>query len=134
MIGRIINVIWESEIDHLCMPWAMAWMAQLLSCQKSMVVFTPGNVGKGQLEGASEGLQEVDMDELVTAREHLPGSISDRDHRGMGRTPLRGYDPCDDHATEGRGRPAVGGQATSSRTPCSPLVHGLPQCIHIGEQ
>ena len=26
MIGRIINVIWESEIDHLSMPWAMARM------------------------------------------------------------------------------------------------------------
>ena len=31
-IGRMINVIWKSEIDHLSMPWAMAWMAQLLSC------------------------------------------------------------------------------------------------------
>ena len=31
-IGRIINVIWESEIDHLSMPWAMAQMTQLLSC------------------------------------------------------------------------------------------------------
>ena len=30
-IGRIINVIWESEIDHLSMPWATARMAQLLS-------------------------------------------------------------------------------------------------------
>ena len=44
-IGRIINVIWESEIDHLSTPWATAWMAQLLSCQKSTAVFTPGNVG-----------------------------------------------------------------------------------------
>ena len=33
MIGRIINVIWESEIDHLSMPWATARMAQLSSPQ-----------------------------------------------------------------------------------------------------
>ena len=31
-IGRIINIIWESEIDHLSTPWATARMVQLLSC------------------------------------------------------------------------------------------------------
>ena len=67
-IGRIINIIWESEIDCLSMPWAMAQMSQLLSCQKSMAVFTPGNVGEAQSEGASRGPEEVDMDELVTVR------------------------------------------------------------------
>ena len=46
-------------------------MAQLLSCQKSTVVFTPGNAGEAQSEGASEGPQEVDMDELVTVRESI---------------------------------------------------------------
>ena len=70
-IGRIINVIHESGIDHLSMLWAMARMAQLLSCQKSMVVFIPGNAGKAQSEGASGGYQEVDMDELVTVRESI---------------------------------------------------------------
>ena len=108
-IGRIINVIWESEIDHLSTPSAMVWMAQLLSCQKSTVVSTPESIGEAQSEGASGRPQEADVDELVTVREHLPGSISDQDHRGMGQTPLRGYGPCDDHATEGRGRPVTGG-------------------------
>ena len=70
-IGRIINVIQKSEIDHLSMPWATARMAQLLSCQKSTVVFTPGNVGEAQSEGASGGPQEVDLDELVTVRESI---------------------------------------------------------------
>ena len=83
-IGRIINVIWESEIDHLSTPWAMARMAQLLSCQKGTVVSTPESTGEAQSEGASGGPQEVDVDELVTVREHLPGSISDEDHRGTG--------------------------------------------------
>ena len=45
-IGRIINVIWESEIDHLSMPLVMARMAQLLSCQKSTVVSTWRDLGK----------------------------------------------------------------------------------------
>ena len=73
------------------MPWAMAQMAQLLSCWKSTVVFIPGNVGEAQSEGTSRGPQEMDKDELVTARECRPGYISDRDHKGMGQTPLRGY-------------------------------------------
>ena len=46
-------------------------MAQLLSCWKSIVVFTPGNAGEAQSEGASEGPQEADMDELVTVRESI---------------------------------------------------------------
>ena len=71
MIGRIINVIWESEIDRLSMPWAMVQMVQLLSCWKSTVVFTSGNVGEIQSEGGSGGPQEVDMDELVAMRESI---------------------------------------------------------------
>ena len=50
------------------MSWAMAWMAQLLSCQKSTAVFTLGNVGEAQSESTSGGPQEADVDELVTAR------------------------------------------------------------------
>ena len=70
-IGWIINIIWESEIDHLSMPWATARMAQLLSCQKSTAVLTLGSVGEAQSEGASGGPQEVDVDELVTVRESV---------------------------------------------------------------
>ena len=71
MIGRIINVIWESEIDHLSTPWATVQMAQLLSCQRSMAVFTPESAGEAQSEGGSGGPQEVDVDELVTVRESI---------------------------------------------------------------
>ena len=69
-IGRIINVIWESKIDCLSMLWATARMVQLLSCWKSMAVLTLGSV-EAQSEGASRGPQEVDVDELVTARESV---------------------------------------------------------------
>ena len=69
-IGQIINVIQESEIDHLSMPWAMVRMVQLLSCQKSTAVLAPGSV-ETQSEGASGGPQEVDMDELVMVRESV---------------------------------------------------------------
>ena len=44
-------------------------MAQLLSCQRSTAVLTPGSVGEAQSEGTSRGPQEVDMDELVMVRE-----------------------------------------------------------------
>ena len=49
----------------------MAWMVQLLSCWKSMAVFTLGNVGEAQSDSASRGAQEVDVDELVTVRESV---------------------------------------------------------------
>ena len=70
-IGQIINVIRESEIDHLSMPWATARMVQLLSCQKSTAVLTLGSAGKAQSEGASGEPQEVDVDELVMVRESV---------------------------------------------------------------
>ena len=70
-IGQIINVIQESEIDHLSTPWATARMVQLLSCRKSMAIFTPGSVGEAQSEGTSRGPQEVDVDELVMVRESI---------------------------------------------------------------
>ena len=75
-IGRIINVIWESEIDSLSMPWATARMVQLLSCWKSTAVLTSGSA-ETQVEGASRGPQEVDMDELVTVRECLFRTVPD---------------------------------------------------------
>ena len=70
-IGWIINIIWESEIDHLSTPWAMARMVQLLSCQKSMAVLTPGSAGEAQSGGTSGGPQEVDVDELVMVRDSV---------------------------------------------------------------
>ena len=70
-IGRIVNVIWESEIDHLSMPWATARMVQLLSCWKSTAVLTLGSAGEAQSEGTSRGPQEVDVDELVMVRESV---------------------------------------------------------------
>ena len=69
-IGQIINVIWESEIDHLSMPSATARVVQLLSCQKATAILILGSV-EIQAEGASRGPQEVDMDELVTVRESV---------------------------------------------------------------
>ena len=75
-IGRIINVIRESEIDHLSMPWAMARMAQLLSCQKSTAVLALGSA-EAQSEGASRGLQEVEVDEPIMVGECLLGTVPD---------------------------------------------------------
>ena len=69
-IGRIISVIQESEIDRLSMPWGTARMVQLLSCWKSTAVLTSGSA-ETQLEGASGGSQEVDVDELVLVRESV---------------------------------------------------------------
>ena len=125
-IDQIINIIWESEIDRLSMSWATARMVQLLTCQKSTAVLTPGSVGEAKSEGTNRGPQEVDVDELVTVRECLLRTISDRNHKGMSQTPLWRYGPHDDHTAEGGRRSTAGSQASSSRTPCPPCIH-MPQ-------
>ena len=51
-IGWIINVIQESEIDCLSMPWATVRMVQLLSCWKSTAALTLGSA-ETQTQGAS---------------------------------------------------------------------------------
>ena len=63
-IGRIINVIWESEIDHLSMPWVTARMVRLLSCQRSTAVPTSGGA-ETWVGGASGGPPDGDINELV---------------------------------------------------------------------
>ena len=98
-IGRIINIIWESEIDHLSMPWATARMAQLLFCWKNAAVFTPGNAREAQSEGTSRGPQEVDVDNLVMVRESV--------HLGLFQTEI----------IEGQVRPLFGDTAHVMITP-----------------
>ena len=70
MIGWIINVIWESEIDCLSMPWTRVRMVQLLSCWKSTAVLALGSA-ETQTEHASRGHQKMDVDELVMVRESV---------------------------------------------------------------
>ena len=68
MIGRIINVIQESEIDHLSTPWATARLVHLLSC----CVGVPTAVGvETWVEGASGGPPERSIDELVMVWESV---------------------------------------------------------------
>ena len=63
-IGRIINVIWESEIDRLSTLWATARVVQLLSCWWNMAV--PASAGaEAWVEGASGGPPEGSINELV---------------------------------------------------------------------
>ena len=109
----------ESEIDHLSTSWAMAQMAQLLSCQKSMAVSTPECTGEAQSEGASGGPQEVDIDELVTVRENI--------HLG----------PFQMEIIEGRVKPLLGDTAHVMITPLkagegqSQEARPLPPGLHI---
>ena len=107
-IGWIINVIRESEIDHFSTPSVTARMAQLLSCQKSMAILTPGSTGEAKSEGASGGPQEVDVDELVTARESV--------HLGLFQTKI----------IEGWVKPLFGDMAHVMITPLK-VGEGQPQ-------
>ena len=52
-IGRIINVIQESEIDHLSMPWATVRMAQLFPARRAQLS-SPRGVWKPSLRVPAE--------------------------------------------------------------------------------
>ena len=56
IICQIINIIQESEIDHISTHWATMRMVQLLSCWKSTAVLALGSA-ETQTEGASRGPQ-----------------------------------------------------------------------------
>ena len=70
MISRIINVIWESEIDHLFMPWATARLAHLLSCRWGAAV-SASERAETLVEGASGGPLESSIDKLVMVQESI---------------------------------------------------------------
>ena len=69
-IGRIINVIRESEIDCLSMPWATVRMVQLLSYRRSTAVPASGGA-ETWVEGASGGPPEGNVNELVMVWESV---------------------------------------------------------------
>ena len=69
-IGRMINVIQESEIDSLTMPWSTARVVRLLSCQWGMAI--PALEGTETLvEGASGESPEGSVDGLVMVWESV---------------------------------------------------------------
>ena len=70
MIARIINVIWEREIDHLSMPWSTMRVVWLLSCWWSMAIPASGGA-EAQVEGASGGPLEGGVNELVMVWESI---------------------------------------------------------------
>ena len=69
-ISRMINVIQESKIDSLAMPWSTTRVARLLSCWLGTAV--PAVDGTDTpVEGANGGSPEWSIDELVTVQESV---------------------------------------------------------------
>ena len=69
-IARIINVIQESEIDHLSMLWSTTRVAQLLSCEWSAAAPASGGA-EARVEGVSGGPPEGGINELVMVWESI---------------------------------------------------------------
>ena len=69
-ISRMINVIQESKIDSLAMPWSTMRVAQLLSCQFGVAAHASEGA-EAPVEGASGGSPEGSVDKLVTVRESV---------------------------------------------------------------
>ena len=55
-LGRIINIIKESELDQLVTPWATIRLAQLLSWR--------GGVEDASQEGTVEGREDDNIEEI----------------------------------------------------------------------
>ena len=73
MLGRIINVIKESEMDRLSTPWAMVRASCLLS-QWGTVVEDPGMASDGPMEQGTTALKPPmgrDLDEPVFMKENV---------------------------------------------------------------
>ena len=69
-ISRLINVIRESEIDSLTMPWSTMRVVRLLFCQLGTAV--PASEGaETPVEGTNGGSPEGSIDELVTVWESV---------------------------------------------------------------
>ena len=73
MLGRIINVIKESEMDRLSTPWAMVRVSHLLS-QQGAVMEDPGVAGDGPVEWGAAALEppmSQDLDKPVFMKENV---------------------------------------------------------------
>ena len=69
-IGRMINVIQESEIDSLATLWSTMRVARLLSCRLGTAI--PASEGaETPVEGASGGSPERSIDDLVMVQESV---------------------------------------------------------------
>ena len=69
-IGRMINVIQESEIDSLATLWSTMRVARLLSCRLGTAI--PASQGaETPVEGASGGSPERSINELVMVQESV---------------------------------------------------------------
>ena len=72
-LGRIINVIKESEMDRLLTPWVMVRASHLLGWWGT-VAEDPGTAGDGPMEegaAAAEPMMGQDMDTPVFIRENV---------------------------------------------------------------
>ena len=97
-IGRIINVIGESEIDHFSMLWATSRVVWLLSCRWRVAIPASGGA-EARVEGASGGSTEGGIDELVIVQESI--------HLGLFQTKI----------IEGWVKPLLGGTSYMMITP-----------------
>ena len=72
-LGRVVNVIKESELDRLSTSWTMARASRLLSSRGTAVVDL-GAAGDGPMEGggaAPKSSQSSEIDELIFMKENV---------------------------------------------------------------
>ena len=125
-LGRIFNVIKESELDRLSTSWAMARASHLLSRQGT-VVEDPGTAGDGPAqEGAAtpESPMGWDVDEPLFMKENVRlGAFQTQMLECKVRPLIWGECPCHGDTLEGWGVPAWQGTASVPWIACPAHIH-----------
>ena len=73
MLGRIVNVIKESELDQLSTHWAMVWALYLL-CQQGTVALELGDTSSTPTDEeatTSEAFQGQEIDKPILMKESM---------------------------------------------------------------
>ena len=65
-LARVINIIKESELDQISTPWAMVYLAQLLSWH----VVTEESP-RGEMSGGQDAPATDEMDEIVEMKDNV---------------------------------------------------------------
>ena len=73
MLGRIVNVIKESELDRLSTPWAVVGASHLLSrwCMAVMDLVAAGDYPKEGGAATPKSSQSLEIDELIFMKENV---------------------------------------------------------------
>ena len=114
-LGRIVNVIKESDLDRLSTPWVMVWASCLL-CRSGMVDWELENAGGSPAQGGATTPKASQGQEIV-------GPIPDPNHRVQNQAFALGKCSGNGDALEGWQGSARWGVASTPGPACFACIY-----------